>query len=383
MSRVVPAAEPATLQGLATASLYLLSLVAAGSATLAWYPPAASAPWQAGAAVLLASALLSGESGAPARARLGHWMRSGFWTAQLVYVGAVALTLVSLFGPPTRSFLGKASFGFAIVQCLLLAATGADSHRALPLMNALLLVLLAAAAGGSVAAVTVSAFVPLLVAFLVFDHFARRLSLHRRGESGLVVVAVRAAALRAAAVGLLLAALFLAAPPSPLAGVVAGDGGLDPRELAEIHARLALIGMVGAFLVYLADRLRKRRDRRDPPSVERLVAERSAEEALEPEPERRVAGGSEARQRIVRSYAGVVRAAVAAGLTRRPGHTAGELSERIRATAGALVALTRLFDAARYGPREPTTADVRGAEELGRATMAELERLAPVRPREG
>jgi len=288
----------------------------------------------------------------------------------------VALTLLSLFGPPTRSFLGRASFGFGLAQCALLALSAADPHRALPLMNALLLLVLATAAGGRLAAVAVTAFVPLLVAFLVFDHFSRRLAFHRRGEAGLVSVALREAAPRALLAGLAVAIAFAVLPPTPLAGVRGAEGGLDPRELAEIHAKLALIGMLGAALVYLADRLRKRRERRDPPSVERLVAERSAEEALAPEPERRAPLGSDARVRIVRAYAGVLRAAAAAGLSRKPGLTARELSGRIRATPAVLGALTRLFDAARYGPAEPAVGDVRGAEELARVTTRELEQQA-------
>jgi len=110
------------------------------------------------------------------------------------------------------------------------------------------------------------------------------------------------------------------------------------------------------------------------------VAERGAEEALAPEPERAQPSGSEGRVRIVRAYAGVLRAASAVGLLRRPGDTARELSGRIGVVPQGLSALARLFEGARYGAAEPASADVRGAEELARVATAELSRLPPGAP---
>jgi hypothetical protein len=358
------------------AALYLLSLLAAAGADLAWRPPdvrrLAAHAVALGLAVGLGSLLpeaLSAVGAATLRAR-----------ARLVALlflplpGLVALAL-AVAAPQLAP---QAASALALLQAGVLLVAEALAVEVLALWGALLLTLLGALVGGLPALVGLTGFVVLAAVFFASDHVLRRLAAWP-GVPPPAVRPVLAGALRAVAVPavLLAAALLLLPAPPPGALGAGGAAALEP-ELRRAYEWLALVALAGGGTLVLVMRWQRGGGSEAPPLVEPTESRVEAEEPLEPDAldEGRYAP---ARGRVVRAYLRFLSRAREAGFHLEPHLTPREIQDRVRRPEDPLSVLTGLFMDARYGPDEPGAEAVRTAEAASRAVCS----LLHPRPRSG
>jgi hypothetical protein len=322
-------------------------------------------------ALLGGSRLAPTWSGVESRLRTRLRITAGIFYALLVLFGTVAC-LAS--GQP-RAFALAVSV-LLVLQVVALALAGLDRGQLVALANALVLVCLGALRGGSIAAIGVTGFVALIGSFLLFDHYARKLSSFAPRPASLL----RPAALRAATtvlpVAICLHVTFTVAPATPYSPVHVEitDAEAWREEVSAAYRRVVLLGLAGCALVVGLARLVRRGSPDRAPRVEYLEAEAVSEEPL-PEPPRRIpVAYSGARGRIVQLYIAVLQAAERRGLLRKPGHTPEELRRWLRAPADPLLTLTRLFEGARYGPAEPRPHEVDEARNAAAVVAAALRR---------
>jgi hypothetical protein len=358
------------------AALYLLSLLAAAGADLAWRPPdvrrlaahAVALGLAVGLGGLLPDALSAvGAAALRARARLLALLF-------LPLPGFLALA-VAVAAPPLAP---EAASALALLQVVVLLVGEALALEILALWGALVLTLLAALAGGLPALVGLTGFVLLVAAFFGLDHVLRRLSAWP-GVRAPGVRLVVADTLRAVAVpvALLASALLLLPAPSPAA---LGDGhrvALEP-EVRRAYEWLALVALAGGGTLMLVMRWLRGGESEASPLGEPMESRVEAEEPLEPDAfdEARYAP---ARGRVIRAYLRFLSRARETGLRLEPCLTPREIQDRVRRPEDPLSLLTGLFMDARYGPDEPSAEAVRSAEAASRAVCSQLH----ARPRPG
>ena len=81
----------------------------------------------------------------------------------------------------------------------------------------------------------------------------------------------------------------------------------------------------------------------------------------------------------MRAYLNLLRGAERAGFPRRPDETPEEFASALGEPRGPLGSTTETFARARYGPGEPTDADVQAAEGGVDAVLGHLARQPPKR----
>jgi hypothetical protein len=364
-------------------SLYLLSLLPAASALLAWLGPDRRAgPLLLALSVLLASAQVAGEATALLGERWRGAARARAWLLTS-YVGFVLISLAVFVGAPYPGLFERAAFGFSAVQMIALALPALASGHLLTLANALQLTVLAGFRGGAPAAVATIAFVSALVLFLSLDHATRRAESQPRVESTLVAFVVRRALGLAIPAASALAVLFALVPPTAHAGLAAMTAELraSREQIAVAYSQLSMATLVGTTAVYYASRALRRKSEPRPLNVEAVQPELVADQALEERPRRARRQYTGARGAIIRAYVGALRQAVASGFKRRPEQTPLEIASALTARADALPNLTRLFMDARYGSADPASADVATAESLAAQVASSLQSRRPTRNR--
>jgi hypothetical protein len=250
------------------------------------------------------------------------------------------------------------------VEAVFHALPGLGLGRVPALGTAGALAVIAAFRGGPLAALAVSSLGSGLCAFLVLDHFAARLALHPQAAAGLLPLAL-AQALRLSSAALVVLLVFGGLQARPHSGLDAATiDELSREKMGPVYLQLAFFAGSGAAVVYYASRLlRRRRDAREP-VVEQLVAERGSQEALPERPEREKPAYAGRRGAVVLAYVRFLAEAAAGALVRRPDQTPEEIAARLGGEGAALPRLTGLFSRARYGPDEPSEADVGEADAL-------------------
>lgn len=359
-----------SLHALATGHLlarYGLSLGPAAAALLAWVPAARSALVIAPLAIVLAAATVTGAALEP-RLPSSHdkeVRRAVLWLRTLCG-GLAFLSLAFAVGFPRPELLARQVVVHAAVQVALLLVPSLAPGRLLVVANALLLTVLAAFFGGPLAVLAVLGWLVGAAYGLAFEHFHGRLAAHAVDASPLVATAVRETTRLVLPVALGLGAFLTILPPSPHAGLLEAAR-LDPSQADELvvaYTQLALSALAGASAIYYVTRLLRRTTAREPGSLEWVDAEALAEEVV---PEPPAAGRREyagARGAIVRAYVRVLAAASGSRLFRRRlDQTPGEIATELRDPARPLEALTALFNAARYGPLEPSADQASAAEQ--------------------
>jgi len=351
------------------AALYLLSLLAASGADLAWRSPdirrLAAHAVTLGLAVGLGSLLpdaLSATGAAALRARVR--------LVALLFLPAPGLLALTVAVAAPR-LAAEAASALALLQVAVLLVAEALALEILALWGALVLTLLAALAGGLPAVVGLPGFLALAAAFFGLDHVLRRLAVWPATPAP-PVRHVLADALRAVAVPavLLVPALLLLPAPSPAAF---GDGGAAAPgpEVRRAYQWLALVALAGGGAVTLLVRWLRGGESEASPLVELEESRVEAEEPLEPDAfdEARYAP---ARGRVIRAYLRFLQRARETGLRLESHLTPREIQDRVRRPEDPLSLLTGLFMDARYGPDEPGAEAVRSAETASRAVCSQL-----------
>jgi hypothetical protein len=355
-------------------ALYALSLAAAGSATLAWWP--AEGGLFARLAVLAAALAAASVLGDGLSARLlGVLERRTLARLRLVagavHASAAFVGIVAALGSADPRVLAVVTSVCTFVQIGVVALADVLGGPALALLNALVLTVAAALAGGPVAAVAVTAFLGLFVVFTAFDHFQGRLSAYPATRGDPWRTALGQAAAIAAPLVVAMAVYFAAFPPSPYARI---PGELRrhaavPGRLEEALARIVFLAVLGGGAVFGLRRALGPGAQREPPSEDVVDPERGAEEPIDGGSRRRAPADASRRGRIVRAYVGFLSTIERRGFLRRPSQTPAAIAAHLRAPAIPLRRLTELFVAARYGPDEPVEGDVRAAEAAAREVI--------------
>jgi hypothetical protein len=139
----------------------------------------------------------------------------------------------------------------------------------------------------------------------------------------------------------------------------------------ESYRLLALLALVGAGLVVLLGRLLRPKGGQENPLVESIDPHQALDEPIEAPPFERPEYATP-RARVIRAYERFLERARERGW-KLPGHnTAREIQGRIQKPEAPLERLTALFMDARYGPAEPSDAEVRDAEGASRTLAAHL-----------
>jgi Domain of unknown function (DUF4129) len=351
------------------AALYLLSLLAAAGADLAWQPPSlrrlASHAVGLGFAVGLGSLLpdaLSGAASASLRARTR--------LAALLFLPLPGLVALAVAVAAPR-LAGTAASALALLQVAVLLLADALALELLVLWGALVLTLLAALAGGLPALVGLTGFLVLSAAFFALDHVVRRLAAWPGTPApALGRVLVDALQTVAAPAALLASALLVLPPPSPAALAGGGTAVLAP-EVRRAYEWLMLVALAGGAAVTLLVRWLRGGESEAAPLVEPAESRVEAEEALEPDAFED-ARYAPARGRVIRAYLRFLSRAREAGFRLEPHLTPREIQDRVRRPEDPIDRLTRLFMDARYGPDEPGAEAVRSAEAASRAACAQV-----------
>jgi Domain of unknown function (DUF4129) len=355
-------------------ALYALSLGAAASATLAWSPdPSGTTLRLVTLAAGLAGALVFGnglcgwllavlERRTLSRLRLG---------AAAVYLGFVFMALLVALGAALPGTLATETSIFAALQLAVVLLADVLGGHVAAVTNALVLTVLASLGGGTVAAVAVTTYLGLLVYFLTFDHFVRRLFAYPQTSAALLGAAGSQATVIAAPLVLGMAAFFAAVSPSPYTRLTLDlrSAASAPRELDHAFARLVLLALLGSGVVFGLRRALGSAPVREPPTDEVVEPERGPEEALEVARTRRKTAYPGRRGRIVRTYVRFLAEAERRGLHRRPSQTPLTIAAQIREPAVALGRLTELFMGSRYGSDDPDEEQVRAAEAASRTIL--------------
>ena len=359
-------------------ALYLLSLLAAAGADLAWRPP--------DVVRLAAHALTLGLA-----AGLGSWLPDSLSALGAARARARARQLALLFLPlpgllslavvaAAPQLAPRAVSALVFLQAAVLLLGEALGIDTLALWGALVLTLLAALAGGVPALVGLTGFLGLTAAFLSLDYAARRLAAWP-GVKAPPVRLVLTDALRVALPPVVLLALSILLLPAPSA--VALGVGRTPALAPEVRRAyhwLALLALAGGGTVTLLMRWLGGGGSEPPPLVEPMESRVEAEEPLDPATlgEARYAP---ARGRVIRAYLRFLSHARHAGFRLERHLTPREIQDRVRRPEDPLSSLTDLFMDARYGPDEPDAEAVRGAEAASRAVCAHLRGGPRVGPR--
>jgi hypothetical protein len=355
-------------------ALYVLSLLAAASADLAWRPPDVAR--LLGDAVVLALAVGLGSLLPDALSAVGAGvLRARARLVAFLFLplpGLVALA-VALAAPRLAAQVASA---LVLLQVAVLLASEAFAVELLALWNALVLTLLAALAGGLPALVGLTGFLMLAAAFFGLDHVLSRLSAWP-GTPAPAVRLVLADILRtvAAPVALLAGALLLLPAPSP-AAFADGSGMSLAIEVQRAYQWLALVALAGGGTLVLLMRWLRGGGSEASPLVELMESRVEAEELLAPD-DLDEARYAPARRRVIRAYLRFLHRAREAGFRVEPHLTPREIQDRVRRPEDLLSLLTGLFMDARYGPSEPGAEAVRSAEAASHAVCAHLR----VRPR--
>jgi hypothetical protein len=355
-------------------ALYVLSLGAAASATLAWRAgPSSSLPRLVALAAGLAAAAafgdgLSGRLLAILERRTLSRLRFAVGAAHAC-LGFGALLLV--LGTADPRMLATAASLFTALQVAAVLLADVLGGHVTALSNAFVLTVLAALAGGTEAGVAVTAYLGAFVYFVTFDHFVRRLAAHPPMRADLLGVTVSQASALAAPLVLGMAAYFAAFPASPytLVPLVLRRPATAPGEIEQAFARLAFLVLLGGAAVLGLRRALGGGAVPEPPSEEVVEPERGPEEALDASPRPRKDAYTGRRGRVVRAYVRFLAEAERRGFHRRPSQTPATIAEEIRGPARPLARLTELFMRARYGRDEPEEADAREAEAASRALV--------------
>ncbi len=350
-------------------ALYLLSLLAAAGADLAWHP--SGVPRVAGHAVGLGLAVglgsllpdafsAVGAASLRVRARLAAFLL-------LPLPGLVALA-VAVASP---RLAGQAAAALALLQVAVLLVAEALGVEVLVLWGAFVLTLLAALAGGLPALFGLTGFVLLAAVFFALDHVLRRVGAWP-GTRAPAVRAVLADALLAVAApaALLAAALLLLPEPSPLPLAEGGTAVLAP-EVRRAYEWLMLVALAGGASVVFLVRWLRGGEGEGAPLLEPAESRVEAEEAIEPETFED-ARYAPARGRVIRAYLRFLSGAREAGYRLESHLTPREIQDRVRRPEDLVDRLTGLFMDARYGPDEPGADAVRSAEAASTAACARL-----------
>lgn len=374
---------------LGTTVLYLLALLAVGTAQIAWGGPTPLA--LAGWAIALAVALGLGE-------RFGVYFETVDEKRRdklAVFLGTLqlsvlALALVLAAGSPTPGllrFLVGVLSGYALL--VLVLARLATQPRGV-VGHSLALVALACLKGGALAAVTAGASLALIGMYVGLDHHSRLLAAHRLDEGGHAARALWRSAVLVLPVALLVGvAVHRLAPrgvvlPEPVVeeqGYVPLDK--TPQRELDLQALRALVvtGVIGAVAVYFIGRWLVRSKRGETRMIETPEPLRGAVERIRPpsRPAARLPEYPGRRGRVVRAYLNVLRGAERAGFPRRPHETADEFADALGEPRQPLLATTDTFVRARYGPFELSDEDVLEAERGADAVLGHIARRPPRR----
>jgi len=351
------------------AALYLLSLLAAAGADLAWNSPDSSRlaghALGLGLAVALGSLLpdafsAMGAASLRVRARLAAFLL-------FPLPGLVALA-VAVAAP---RLAGQAASALALLQVAVLLVAEALGAEVLALWGALVLTLLAGLAGGLPAVVGLTGFVVLAAVFFALDHVLRRVGAWPGTQAPAVRVVLADALLAVAAPAALLAAALLLLPaPSPVPLVEGGPAVLAPN-VRRAYGWLTLVALAGGASVVFLVRWLRGGEGEGPPLVELAESRVEAEEALEADTFED-ARYAPARGRVIRAYLRFLSRAREAGFRLEPHLTPREIQDRVRRPEDLVDRLTGLFMDARYGPDEPGAEAVRAAEAASAVVCARL-----------
>lgn len=355
-------------------ALYLLSLLAAAGADLAWRPPdllrlaahAATLGFAVGLGSLLPDALSS--------------VGAGVLRARIRLLVLLFLPLPGLLGLAVAvaapRLAGQVVSALVLLQAAVLLVGEALALEILALWGALVLTLVGALAGGLPGLVGFTGFLALAAAFLGLDHVSRRLA----GWPGVPAPPLRlvlADALRVVAAPVLVLALALLLLPAPPRAAL-GDGRtvvLAP-EVRRAYEWLVLVALAGGGAVTLLVRWLRGGGSEAPTLVEPAESRVEAEELLDIDAFDEARYGA-ARGRVIRAYLQFLHRAREAGVRLERHLTPREIERRVRRPEDPLSLLTGLFMDARYGPDEPRAEAVRSAEAASHAVCAQLR----VRPR--
>jgi hypothetical protein len=364
------AAGTARLLAARLGALYLLSLVAAAGADLAWRPP--SLGRLAGYAVALAVSLLFG--GVLGDATSGWGAAGPRRRARLIALLVLPLpgvfALLAAFAVPALA--PRAASAMALLQLAVLLVSEVLSLEIVALWGALVLTILAAAAGGLIALVSLPGFLLLAALFSSLDHVVRRLAAWPSARAP-ALRQVLAGALGAAALPTLLLVTALAVVPSSAPEAMAGSRGpAFAGEVQRAYRWLVLLAVLGGGATLVLSRwLRGGGGDESPALVELPDSHVLAEEAIEP-PDADDGRYAPARGRVIRAYLRFLARASQAGFRIERHLTPSEIEDRVRQPAEPLRALTSLFMDARYGPDEPAPAAVTRAEAVSHEICSRL-----------
>jgi len=366
-------------------ALFLLSLLTASSAELAWGAP--NVPRLLARAGALALALVLGHllpEALSAVGAAGVRRRARLLAFVLVPLPGLFALTVAMAAPPLA---GRAAAALALLQVGVLLLTEALGLELLALWSALLLALVAALGGGLPAPIALTGFLALTGVFFSLDQAIEKLSAWP-GVPAPALALVLQDAVRTLAAPVLLLGLALAllsgpatlGPAYPRGDLQGGaSGSLARPEVRRIYLWLVLVAMAGAGTMTLALRWLRGRGSDTPPLVEMPESHVAAEEILDPaQDDMRYAAG---RGRVIRAYARFLARVREAGF-RLGGHlTPREIEGQVLRPEGPLADLTALFMDARYGPDDPSPEAIRRAEAASRALCAgwKPSRLSPRR----
>jgi hypothetical protein len=282
--------------------------------------------------------------------------------------GLVAL-VTALYAP---ALAGRAVAGLALLQMLVLLLCETLSLELVALWGALVLTVIAAVGGGLPALVTLPGFLLCVCLFAALDHVAGRLAAWP-GAPAPPLERVLVAALRAAALPVLLLALALVFLPAPASHALASGRGPDVEgEVQQAYRWLGVVALIGGGAMLLVMRwLRGDRGEEAATLVDLPESHVLAEELIEP-PAADDPRYAPARGRIIRAYLRFLRSAGEAGLRVERHLTPREIEGRVRRPEAPLRSLTALFMDARYGPDEPPPDAVTRAEHASRDVCSEL-----------
>jgi hypothetical protein len=356
-------------QELATArraTLYLLSLLTAAGATVAWGP---GGPLRltllAGGLVLsvLIGTLLASALSAVGSASLRR--RARLLALFLVPVPSVMAVAVAFSSP--RLAAGVVS-SLVLLQIVVILVAEAFGLELLVLWGSLVLALVAVPGGRIHGVIALTGFLVLVAVYLALDHVLRRLALWPHAAAPSAGLVVRDG-LRAVSVPAVLLAAALATLPAPSVAETRTALALSAPEVGSAYRWLLLIVLAGTGSLVIALRGLRPGGGEASPLVEMPETHVEAEELLEGPPDSEGLYAP-ARERIIRAYVRVLARARAVGLRLDTSLTPREIEARLRRPEAALDTLTGLFMDARYGPEEPDGAAVDRAEMAAREVVA-------------
>jgi len=367
----------ATLSAARLIALFLVSLVAASSADLAWSAP--GVPRLLARAGTLGLALFLGRllpDALSAVGAAGVRRRARLLAFVLVPLPSLLALAVAMAAPPLAA---RAASALALLQVTVLLLSEALGLELLALWSAFMLVLVAALGGGAPGAIALTGFLALTGVFFSLDHVIGRLTAWPSVPPPALGLLLRDALRMVAAPVVLLGLALALLPSSPVVELPGGRSGtLAGPELRRAYLWLILVAMAGAGTMTLALRWLRGRGSDTPPLVEMTESHVLAEEILEPVfDDVCYAAG---RGRVIRAYLRFLARAREAGFRLEWHLTPREIQGRLGRVEDGLAALTGLFMDARYGPDEPAPEAIRRAEAASRAICAGL-RPSRVRPR--